>query len=84
MDRTVGENTSEKLYSIMESLRRASIFYRLQAHRDDSVCIEVSVPGQIWEIDVHRDGCVDVEVFRSSGDLLHEDALPEMIQEFAD
>jgi hypothetical protein len=75
---------SEKLFAIMETLRHAQIFHRLHLHREDAVCVEVCVPGQIWEIDVHRDGHVEIEVFRSSGTLLPEDALPKMIQEFAD
>jgi hypothetical protein len=54
------------------------------SHREDAVCVEVCVPGQIWEIDIHRDGDVEIEVFRSSGTLLPEDTLPKMIQEFAD
>jgi hypothetical protein len=48
------------------------------------VTIFATVPGQRWEIDVHHDGQVDVEVFKSDGSLADEQGLSEMIADFAD
>ena len=37
------------------------------SHRDDAVSLLVNVPGEYREIDVLRDGSVDVEVYASRG-----------------
>lgn len=72
------------VFEILASLRRARISHSLQITRDDAITILAVVPGQRWEIDVHRDGNVDVEVFSSGGDIHSLSRLEELIQKHAE
>jgi len=73
-----------RLYSIISSLEKAKISFTLLRNREDAVTIAVAVPGQLWEIDVFEDGNVDVEVFRSDGQIFAYEDLPAMLSKFAD
>ena len=74
----------QKIMDIVNRLKRANIFLSVDNYREDAISIKAVVPGQRWEIDVLSDGTVDVEVFKSDGTLFHEQALEDMIKEFAD
>jgi len=66
-DPAVGTDVFGHLLFVMNRLAAARIPYTLRHSRDDAVMIEVTVPGERWEIDFLEDGDVDVEVFRSTG-----------------
>jgi hypothetical protein len=72
------------LSHLLLARRDARIFNRVTHYREDAISVEVSVPGQRWEIDVLRDGSVDVEVFRSDGAIHDESVLDSLIQQFSD
>ena len=57
------------LLGLLNRLSAAHIPYTLRHSRADAVMIEVAVPGERWEIDFLEDGEVEVEVFRSGGDV---------------
>jgi hypothetical protein len=67
--------------SFLNSLRDGKIFYRLSQHRDDAIMVEVTVPGERWEVEFLEDGSVDVEVFRSNGEIRNEVALEELLKQ---
>ena len=52
---------------IRERLKAADIHFTTTSYRDDAISLLVNVPGEYWEIDVLRDGSVDVEVYASRG-----------------
>ncbi len=43
--------------------------------------VEVTVPGERWEVEFLEDGSVDVEVFRSNGEIRNEVALEELLKQ---
>ena len=43
--------------------------YRLAVNREDAVTVEVAVPGERWEVEFLSSGEVEVERFKSSGDI---------------
>lgn len=53
--------------AIRERLKDADIHFSTTSYRDDAISLLVNVPGEYWEIDVLRDGSVDVEVYASRG-----------------
>lgn len=57
------------LLGLLNRLADARIPYTLRHSRHDAVMVEVAVPGERWEIDFLDDGDVDVEVFRSDGEV---------------
>jgi hypothetical protein len=72
------------LAALLRRLDAARIAYRLERVRDDAIAIEVAVPGERWEIEWFESGEVEVEIFRSSGEILDARALTELFARFAD
>ena len=76
--------TIEKLVQLLDELEAAHIFFRLHRNRTDGICIAVDIPGQRWEIDVLDNGRVDIEIFRSDGEIFDEAKLEELFREWRD
>jgi hypothetical protein len=57
------------LHGLLTALDDVGLAYRLDRVRPGSVLVSIAVPGERWEIEVFEDGHVDVEVFRSGGDI---------------
>jgi hypothetical protein len=78
----ITQNT--RMLSFLNDLRRAKIYYRLSQHRDDALMVEVSVPGERWEVEFLDDGTVEAEVFRSDGTMHDESVLDGLIAKHRD
>lgn len=76
--------TAISLNLFLSRLRAAKIFHRIRDTRDDAISVDVSVPGERWEIDFREDGSVEVEVFRSDGTLYDESKLDQLFNTFSD
>jgi hypothetical protein len=77
------DGTGDVFGNMLAFLRRlgeARIPYTLRHSRDDAVMVEVTVPGERWEIDFLEDGDVDVEVFRGGGVTAADGLLDQLIQ----
>ena len=72
------------LLSFLNDLRRGKIHYRLSQYRDDAIMVEVSVPGERWEVEFLDDGTVEAEVFRSDGTIHDASSLQQIIQKHSD
>jgi hypothetical protein len=82
-------STSEaaKLSEVLKLLRRleaARIHYRIEHTRGDAIGVEVAVPGERWEIEFLESGEVEVEVFRSNGEISDRQALDGLFARFSD
>jgi hypothetical protein len=75
---------NSQLLSFLNELRKGKIFYRLSQHRDDALMVEVSVPGERWEVEFLDDGSVEVEVFNSDGTIHGEESLNELLRHHAE
>lgn len=74
-----------ELSDVLARLRAARIYYTLHDTRIDAVVsVDVSVPGERWEIDFLTDGTVEVEVYRSDGTIHDGTKLEELFQRFTD
>lgn len=74
----------KELLRFVRELKQKNIFYRMSSYREDAICIEVSVPGEHWEIDFLSDGSVDVEVFKSKRKIYGFDKIDQLIKENLD
>jgi hypothetical protein len=75
------------ILELLQRLREAKIFYTLRQVRDDALMIDVSVPGQRWEIefvDYGDEFQVEIERFVSNGHIDDESALAELFAKFSD
>lgn len=78
------EDRYDRLMTFLQRLSEAKIHYRLSHNRDDAVSVEVTIPGERWEVDFLDDGCVDVERFVSNGVIQDESALEELFAKNSD
>ena len=72
-----------KLLGFAARLDKERIPYRVDIVRD-AVMLEVSVPGERWEIEFFEDDHVEIERFRSSGEIEGEELLEELIRILAE
>jgi hypothetical protein len=72
------------LYELIKRLRDNCIFFEIKSYRESFVMLSVSVPGERWEIEISGDGGVEVEVFKSDGELHDETKLAELFQRYSD
>jgi hypothetical protein len=73
-----------KLVAFLTKLEQRSISYSLAHHRDEAMMVTVAIPGERWEIEFFADESVEIERFRSNGDIHGEEALADLFQSYAD
>ena len=54
------------LLEFLDRLDQANIHYVL-GHYRESINVQVTVPGQRWEVEFFADGTVEIEIFVSDG-----------------
>lgn len=59
----------EKLTEFLDELDENDIHYTLTSVREGAVMVGVTVPGEHWEIEFMTDGDVEIEIFKSDGDI---------------
>jgi len=72
------------LTGFLNELDRQRISYSLKHDRDESIMVEVPLPGERWEIEFLLDGSVEIEKFISSGEIYGEASLEELFDRYAD
>ena len=76
--------TVSDVLTILRRLEAARIHYRLEQTRDDAIAIEIVVPGERWEIEFLQTGEIEIEIFRSDGEVLDAQALDDLYARFSD
>ena len=75
----------EKFISFLERLESKKIYYTLDKTRDEYVRVDISVPGERWEVEfAAEDGDIVVERFKSVGDIEGEEAIKYLFDNFSD
>jgi hypothetical protein len=75
------------LLALLDRLKRAKIYYTLHHSRDDAIMVEVTVPGQRWEIELVDYGDefqYEIERFASNGEIEDKTALDSLFACFSD
>ncbi|PIC74080.1 hypothetical protein CSV69_14310 [Sporosarcina sp. P26b] len=69
----------------LEKLERNKIYYTLDKTRDEYVRVDISVPGERWEVEfAAEDSDIVVERFKSVGDVEGEEAIKYLFDNFSD
>ncbi len=64
-------------------LKRAKIQYALEQIRDNAIMVNVTVPGERWEIEFTADGAIEIEIFKSDGSIFGKETLEELFKKHA-
>ena len=74
----------DKLINFLNQLEEFKIFYKLDKIRDDSVLVEIAVPGERWEVEFMANGAIEIEKFLSVKDMYGEKELEALFKNFSD
>ena len=64
---TSGESAFDVLRGVLARLEACRVPYDLKRVRDDAIMVLIATPGKRWEIEVMKDGSLEVEEFRTAG-----------------
>jgi hypothetical protein len=88
MTKSDGEGMSDlaRLLAFLARLEEEHVYYSLCMDRPEALMVSVTVPGQRWEVEFMNDGSIEVERFRSNGqiDRLELDGLMSEIRQLMD
>jgi hypothetical protein len=82
--RSMHQGTIRGLLDLLERLKSANIYYQLADHTQGAIMVEISVPGERWEIEFHEDGQIGVEKFVSSGEVRGAETLDDLFRRFSE
>ena len=78
-----------ELIELLEKLEEKKIYYKLNKVRENTIMIEVVVPGERWEIELNSYGTkeecdIEIERFIGNGEIHDESLLEELFEKFSD
>ena len=78
-----------ELIELLEKLEEKKIYYKLNKVRENTIMIEVAVPGERWEIELNSYGTkeecdIEIERFVGNGEIHDESLLEELFEKFSD
>ena len=73
----------QKLIIFLTRLEESRIYYRLNKIRD-CILVEISVPGQRWEVEFMENGEIEIEKFLTSNRIFDEQELEVLFHDFSD
>jgi hypothetical protein len=76
--------TPHLVFRLLDQFEKAKIFYTLRRVREDTIMIEAHVPGRRYEIEVFPDETVEVEVFKSEGEIGGKELVEELLAKYSE
>jgi hypothetical protein len=77
-------STLHLVYRLLKQLDVAKIHYSLFRIREDTIMIEAHVPGRYYEIEVFPDERVEVEVYKSDGQIGGQELIDELLANYSE
>jgi hypothetical protein len=74
----------KKLNDFMNRLDKFKIYYKINKIRDESILVEVVIPGERWEVEFMEDDTIVIEKFISDGTIYDKDELAILFRDFTD
>jgi hypothetical protein len=74
----------QKLLDFLKELEKRNISHTLTHVRDEAVMVEIAVPGERWEVEFFDDGHLEVEVFKSNGEIGDGESIKRLFETFSD
>jgi hypothetical protein len=72
------KNQFHQLLAFIERLDEADITYTIEHSRDNAVQVTAFAPGEYWEIEFIENEGIEIERFRSNGEIHDESVLSEL------
>ena len=68
------------LTDFVDRLDTAQLHYTMTSVAEGAIRVGVTVQGEHWQIDFNEDGDIEVEVFRSNGEIFDLEKADELIE----
>lgn len=69
----------------LNKLEEKKIYYKLDKIRNESILVEIVMPGQRWEVEFMEDSSIEIEKFISDSDGLYDEReLEVLFMDFSD
>ena len=72
------KNQFNELIALLERLDEAKIHYTIEHSRDNAIQITAFAPGEYWEIEFIENEGIEIERFRSNGEIYEASILEEL------
>lgn len=66
------------LTDLLDRLDEEEIRYTVESLREGAIMVTACVEGERWEIELMADGDMEIEIFKSNGDIYGDDMLEEL------
>jgi hypothetical protein len=74
----------DALLNFISRLEESNIYYTLEHNRDETIVVVVTVPGERWEVEFYSDGNVEIEIFKSQGEIKDKKEIERLFEEFGE
>ena len=72
------------IHEFLNDLAQKKIYFTLGYVRENSIMAYVTGPGERWECEFFKDGHVEIEIFKSDGCIIGEEAIQDLFNRFSD
>ncbi len=72
------------LIDFLNRLEDKGIYYKMSKIRNESIMVEVAIPGERWEVEFMDDGTIEIEKFKSDNDYYDGEELKFLFDNFSD
>jgi hypothetical protein len=73
----------KNLIDFLNELEHHKLQFTLEHNRREAIMVLIAVPGERWEVEFFEDGQIEVEIFKSSGDITDEKSLDRLFAELS-
>ena len=74
----------KKLTDFLDRLDGTEIHYTLTSVREGAVVVGVTIPDERWEIEFMADGDIEIEIFRSDGEVHDFSVIEDLFERHAE
>ncbi len=73
-----------ELTDLLDRLDAADFQYTLSSVREGAIAVGIDVPGEHWEVEFMNDGDVEVEIFKSDGQIFDSSIIEDIFEDRED
>ena len=73
-----------ELTDLLDRLDESELQYTLSSVREGAIVVGVDVSGEHWEIEFMSDGDVEVEIFKSDGQIFDSSIIEDLFEDSED
>jgi hypothetical protein len=73
-----------KLTSLLDRLDEAEIHYTLSSVSEGAIMVGIDASGEHWEVEFMNDGDIEIEIFKSDGQIFDFSILEDLFEDDED